>query len=271
MKMESLNIGIFGCSGRMGRTLLAEVINTHGCTLSGGLVSGSSSALGKDLGELAGLDTLGLVATDDIESFVSQADVIVDFTSPSSTLECVEICTRLKTPVVIGTTGLTGSQISELENYAKDNVIVFAPNMSIGVNLLLGLVEKVAATLDDSVDIEIVEMHHKHKVDAPSGTALGLGRAAAEGRNVALSDVACYSREGQVGERQKGEIGFATLRGGDVIGEHSVIFADEGERIELTHKASSRNIFARGAIRAAIWTQSSGNGLFSMQDVLGLN
>lgn len=270
MKTSDITIGILGCSGRMGRTLLAEIIATEGCRLSGGLVLKKDPAVGRDLGELAGGDPLGITASDDMESFVGEADVIIDFTSPASTLECASLCARQNTALVVGTTGLTGEQIAELEGFSNKTSIVFAANMSVGVNLLLGLVEKVASILDDSVDIEIIEMHHKHKVDAPSGTALALGKSAADGREVALADVACYTREGQTGERERGEIGFATLRGGDVVGDHTVIFADEGERIELTHKAGDRRIFARGAVRAARWLADKENGLYSMKDVLGL-
>jgi 4-hydroxy-tetrahydrodipicolinate reductase len=270
MTTETLKIGIFGCSGRMGKALLAEVINSNDCQLSGGLVTEHSSNKGRDLGELAGLEPLGIATTTDIDSFLSDADVVIDFTSPTSTLKLASLCVNSDTTLIVGTTGLSDEQIETLDGYAKHTAIVFAPNMSVGVNLLLGLVEKVAATLDESVDIEIVEMHHRHKVDSPSGTALGLGKAAADGRKVALSDVACYARDGIIGERPPGEIGFATLRGGDVVGEHTVIFADEGERIELTHKASSRTVFARGAVRAAKWAAEKPAKLYSMKDVLGL-
>ncbi len=266
-----MKIGILGCSGRMGRNLLKEVISTDGCFLSGGLSKAESDFIGYDLGLLAGLDNLGITVSDDVESFVSEADVIIDFTTPASTMNCLELTSRLNTAHIIGTTGLSGEQISNIENYAKKIPIVHSHNMSMGINILSNLVEQVARTLDDSFDIEIVEMHHKHKVDAPSGTALTLGKAAADGRNIALHDVARKTRDGQIGERETGEIGFSTIRGGDVIGDHTVIFAGNGERIELTHKASNRSIYASGAVRAAIWIEGKSSGLYSMKDVLGLS
>ena len=270
MNNDLVKIGIFGCSGRMGRNLLKEVLETEGCILSGGLEHSKSSFLGVDIGELIGQDKIGIAVNDDIENFVGESDVIIDFSNPSATLNLAEVAARQKTALVIGTTGFSGDQQGELESFARSTPIVAAYNMSVGVNTLLGLVEKVAATLDDSYDIEILEMHHNKKIDSPSGTAISLGKAAADGREVALSDVSRKTREGIIGERPRGEIGFATLRGGDVIGDHTVIFAGNGDRIELTHKASNRTIYASGAVRAAKWVTQQDVKLYSMKEVLGI-
>ncbi len=266
-----MKIAILGCAGRMGRTLLKETLDTEGCTLAGGLEPKGGLHLGTDIGVLAGEGEIGIAVTDDLETLAGAADALIDFTTPAATITAAEACARHKTVHIIGTTGLTAKQQEQLERYAKETPIVFAPNMSVGVNLLAVLAEKVAAALSATdFDIEVLEMHHNQKVDAPSGTALLLGRAAADGRGVALSDVARYTREGNTGARKKGEIGFATLRGGDVIGDHTVMFAGAGERIELTHKASSRAIYARGALRAAKWANGKKPGLYSMKDVLGI-
>ena len=265
-----MKIGILGCAGRMGRTLVKEVLETEGVELSCGLEPHDSPLIGKDIGTLIGNDQIGVAVTDDLESFVSNADAVIDFTAPAATIATAEAAARHNTIHIIGTTGLDSGQEEQLRQYARNIPIVYASNMSVGVNLLLHLIEKVAATLDEQFDIEIVEMHHNQKVDAPSGTALALGKAAADGRNVALADVACKSREGHTGKRPQGEIGFATLRGGDVVGDHTVIFAGAGERIELTHKASNRTIYAKGAVRAALWAANQQPGLYTMQDVLGL-
>jgi len=265
-----MRIGIIGCAGRMGRTLISEILASEGLQMSGGLERPGSEYVGVDLGQLAAVDNIGITASDDLETFVSEADAIIDFTSPSSTIACAEAVSRMGKIHIIGTTGLSEEHKEKLREYAKKAVIVLSPNMSVGVNILLALTEKAAAILNDSYDIEIVEMHHNKKVDAPSGTALALGTAAADGRNVNLNDVAKKSRDGQIGPREKGEIGFATLRGGDVVGDHTVMFAGPGERIELTHKASSRTIFAHGALMAAKWAKGKKHGLYSMKDVLGL-
>lgn len=263
-----MKIGIIGCAGRMGRTLIKEIFSTKGCTLSGGVERKGSAYVGEDLGKLIGEETIGIAVTDDMENLVASSDAVIDFTSPASTLACAELAAKHKTAHIIGTTGLSGDDKAKIEGFAKKTAIVISPNMSIGVNLLISIVEQVAAKLDDSYDIEVLEMHHNKKVDAPSGTALALGRAAADGRKTALPDVQKLSREGQVGARPKGEIGFATLRGGDVIGDHTVIFAGEGERIELSHKASNRQIYSRGAVKAAIWTKNRKPGLYSIKDVI---
>ncbi|WP_142849284.1 4-hydroxy-tetrahydrodipicolinate reductase [Telmatospirillum sp. J64-1] len=265
-----MKIGIVGCAGRMGRMLVQEVLATEGVELSGGTERKGSDAVGRDLGELVGAGAAGvLVGTDPHELFRS-SDAVIDFTAPAATVQHAALAADCRCVHVIGTTGLTAEQEQELRDAASRTAIIWAPNMSLGVNILLAAVEQVARALDPDYDIEIVEMHHRHKVDAPSGTALGLGRAAAKGRGVALDEVWCKARDGLTGARPRGEIGFATLRGGDVVGDHTVIFAAEGERVELTHKASSRTVFARGAVRAARWGHGKPPGLYSMRDVLGL-
>lgn len=266
-----MKIGIIGCAGRMGRTLVKDVYLHEGCELSGGTERSGSEYIGQTIGTLIGVETPNIFITDDTEALVTQSDAVIDFTTPENTLALAALTAKHKKAHIIGTTGLDESQHKALASFAEQTAIVHSHNMSVGVNILLDLVEKTAARLEaDSCDIEIVEMHHRYKVDAPSGTALALGEAAAKGRNVALSDVACYAREGHTGARPTGEIGFATLRGGGVIGDHTVIFAGEDERIEITHKAGDRSIFAHGAVRAALWTKGQKPGLYSMKDVLGL-
>ena len=268
--MTDLRIGVVGCSGRMGRMILRTIAATPGCAIAGGSEAPGSPALGEDLGGLAGLGALGLTVGDDAAALFARSDAVIDFTVPAASAAHAALAARAKVAHVIGTTGLDAEQTAAIGRAAARAPIVLAANMSLGVNVLLALVERVASVLDADYDIEIVEMHHRHKVDAPSGTALALGRAAATGRTVDLAAVAQKVRDGATGPRRRGDIGFATLRGGDVAGEHSVIFAGEGERIELTHKASSREVFARGAVKAALWTRGKPPGLYSMQDVLGL-
>ncbi|MDG3440408.1 4-hydroxy-tetrahydrodipicolinate reductase [Nitrospirillum amazonense] len=266
-----MRIGIVGCGGRMGRMLMREVLGTPGATLSGGTMRPGNLDLGRDLGTLAGLDPAGIVSTSDVDALFAASDAVIDFTTPAGTAVHAALAGHHGTALVVGTTGLTPDQQAAIDTASETAALVQAPNMSLGVNLLLALVEDVARTLGPDVwDIEIVEMHHRHKVDAPSGTALGLGRAAAAGRGVDLAAVSDRVRDGHTGAREAGHIGFATLRGGDVVGDHTVIFAAEGERIELTHKAGSRAIFARGAVRAAIWAGGKAPGLYTMRDVLGL-
>ena len=269
--MDDYRIGVVGCSGRMGRMILHCLQDTAGCAIAGGTEVAGSPAVGRDLGEVAGLGPLGVKIGDDPEALFDVADVVVDFTAPQASVALAGLAARSGKAHVIGTTGLTTAQEAELAQAAGAATIVHAANMSLGVNLLLSLVEQVARSLDPDYDIEIVEMHHRHKVDAPSGTALALGLAAAAGRGVELDTVAQRTRDGHTGARRAGDIGFATLRGGDVTGEHSVIFAADGERIELTHKASNREVFARGAVKAALWTRGKPAGLYSMKDVLGLS
>ena len=265
-----MNIGVAGCAGRMGRMLVATVLQTPGARLVGGSERPGHDAIGADLGALAGHAPAGIPVADDAEAMFEVADVVIDFTAPGLIARHARLAVDHGTALVVGTTGLKPEHETALEDAAAEVAVVQAANMSVGVNLLLGLARQVAAILDDGFDIEIVEMHHRHKVDAPSGTALALGKAVAEGRGVVLDEVVARVRDGIIGPRARGEIGFATLRGGDVVGEHTVIFAGEGERIELTHKASSRAIFARGAVRAALWTKGRGPGRYAMRDVLGL-
>ena len=265
-----MRIGVIGCAGRMGRANLREILAADGLTLAGGVERGGHPDLGADLGVLAGLDPLGLAAGEDVRALVAASDAVIEFSSPAATLANAAICAELGCAHIIGTTGLTGEQERRLRELATRTAIVWAPNMSLGVNLLLGLVEQVARALDTSFDIEILEMHHRAKVDAPSGTALALGRAAARGRGVELASVERRARDGITGARPAGEIGFAVLRGGDVVGDHRIIFAGPGERIELAHLASDRRIYARGAVYAARWATIQPPGLYGMREVLGL-
>ena len=266
---HSLKVVIAGCSGRMGHALLEGVFADTDLVLHGALDRAEAPQLGRDAGEqFAKLS--GVKLTDDIESALKNADVLVDFTRPEASMLYLEACKKANVSMVIGTTGFSAEQKLAIEEAAKNVAIVFAPNMSVGVTLLINLVEQAAKVLNDGYDIEVVEMHHRHKVDAPSGTALRLGEAAAKGLGQNLADCAIYAREGVTGEREPGKIGFATLRGGDVVGDHTVVFAGIGERVEITHKASSRATFAVGALRAAKFLAGKKSGLFDMQDVLSL-
>ena len=265
-----MNIGIIGAAGRMGRMLIAEVLGHDGASLVGAVEGVGNAALGQDAGLLAAVGAAGVTVGDDAGALFAACDAVLEFTSPEASLAHAALAASTQTIHVIGTTGLDPAQEAALAAAAKRTAIVWAPNMSLGVNLLMGLVERVAAALDDDYDIEIFEVHHRYKVDAPSGTALGLGAAAARGRGVELDDVAIRGRDGITGARARGAIGFASLRAGDVVGDHSVTFAADGERIELAHRATDRRIYARGALRAALWAQGKGPGLYSMSDVLGL-
>ena len=264
-----MKIGIVGCSGRMGQMLVNAVLQTKGAVLSGGTERPGSPSLGQDVGKPLGVAT-ALTVTDDPAALFAASDAVIDFTSPAATHRHAELALAAGTALIVGTTGLSAEDEAQLRRASSGVPVVYAPNYSVGVTLLSVLVERAAAALGNDYDIEIVEMHHRHKVDAPSGTALGLGRAAAKGRQVALDAVWRKSRDGHTGARPAGEIGFATLRGGDVVGDHSVIFAGDGERVELTHKASNRSVFASGAVRAALWTQGRTPGLYTMIDVLGV-
>ncbi|WP_419902956.1 4-hydroxy-tetrahydrodipicolinate reductase [Kiloniella sp.] len=266
----SNKIGIVGCAGRMGRMLTEVIGRTDGCVVAGGTELPGSPNLDKDLGELAGIGTLGVVVGEDPTALFQSCDVVIDFSVPTATLNHAKLAAETGCSLVVGTTGMTNEQVAELEAAGANTSIVFARNMSLGVNLLMSIVEQVASSLDEDYDIEVVEMHHRHKVDSPSGTALALGEAAASGRGVDLDKVADKVRDGIIGARKRGDIGFATLRGGDVVGDHSVIFAAEGERIELGHKATNREVFARGAVKAANWLEGKPNGFYDMRDVLGL-
>jgi len=268
--MEKTRIGVVGCSGRMGRMILRTLAAVPECAIAGGTEAPGAAAAGDDIGGLAGLGPLGMVVGDDPAALFARCDAVIDFTTPAASAAHAEMASRARVAHVIGTTGLDEAQMATIGRAAAQTAIVHAPNMSLGVNVLLALVTRAAMALDANFDIEVVEMHHRHKVDAPSGTALALGRAAATGRRVDLDAVAQRVRDGITGPRRRGDIGFATLRGGDVAGDHTVIFAGDGERIELTHKASSREVFARGAIKAALWAHGKPPGLYAMTDVLGL-
>jgi 4-hydroxy-tetrahydrodipicolinate reductase len=268
--MAELRIGISGCAGRMGRMLVAEVAATPGCALAGGVDAPTSRELGKDIGELAGIGAVGLTAGSDVAALLAAADVVIEFTTPEASLAHAALAAKAKKALVIGTTGLDDKAHQALLAAAKSAPILWAPNMSLGVNWLLALVEQTAQRLGEDYDIEILEMHHRHKVDAPSGTALALGKAAAAGRAIDLAAKSQRVRDGITGARQRGDIGFATLRGGDNAGEHRVIFAAEGEQIELAHRATSRRVFARGAVAAAQFLAEQTPGLYAMTDVLGL-
>lgn len=265
-----MKLAIAGAAGRMGRVLTRIVNETPGTEVAGGLEPKGSPHVGADMGELAGLGRLDVAVSDDPLTLLSHIDGIIDFTVPAATLALAELAAQARIVHVIGTTGISAAGEAQIKAAARHARIIKSGNMSLGVNLLASLVRKVAATLGEDYDIEIVEMHHRHKIDAPSGTALMLGEAAAQGRGIALGERSVRSRDGHTGARTPGDIGFATLRGGSVVGEHTVIFAGETERIELTHKASSREMFASGAVRAALWGMDRPPGLYAMTDVLGL-
>ncbi|MCB8840761.1 4-hydroxy-tetrahydrodipicolinate reductase [Aurantimonas sp. VKM B-3413] len=267
-----MRLVVLGAAGRMGRTLVQIVAQTPGAELSAALEQPNSPALGRDAGALAGVDELGVTVAADPEAALEGADGILDFTVPSVSTGYARRAAERGLVHVIGTTGFSADEEAEIAAAAERAVIVKSGNMSLGVNLLAGLVEQAARALGPAAfDLEVLEMHHKHKVDAPSGTALLLGEAAAKGRGIDLAETSVRSRDGHTGARPEGTIGFATLRGGSVVGEHTVILAGEGERIELTHRATDRAIFARGAVAAALWAKDRPAGLYSMRDVLGLN
>ena len=263
-------IVVTGASGRMGRMLVRAVLDSGRARLAGALERPGHDWIGRDLGEAMGGAPLGVVVGDDpLEAFAA-ARAVLDFTAPDATVEFAGIAAQARLVHVVGTTGFDDAQLAAIRAAARHATVIRAGNMSLGVNLLTLLARKVAEALDADYDIEIVEAHHRHKVDAPSGTALMLGAAAAEGRGVALSEVADRARDGITGERRRGAIGFHAVRGGDIVGEHEVIFAGEGERISLRHVASDRAVFARGALKAALWGLDKGPGEFDMLDVLGL-
>lgn len=267
--MPKTKIVIAGVTGRMGYALLEGVFADAELQLHGAVDRADSAQIGRDAGEQFGKKA-DVKITGDVDIALKDADVLIDFTRPEATLQYLQACKKAQVKHVIGTTGFTAEQKELIESAAKEIAIVFAPNMSVGVTLLINLVEQAAKVLSEGYDIEVVEMHHRHKVDAPSGTALRLGEAAAQGLGKQLKDCAVYAREGVTGERETGTIGFATLRGGDVVGDHTVVLAGVGERVELTHKASSRATFAQGALRAAKFLQNQSSGLYDMRDVLDL-
>ncbi len=262
-------IAITGAAGRMGRTLLEAVHQAEGAQVSAAIEQPGNAFIGKDAGELAGLGTFGVAIRDSLEAVKNDFDVLIDFTAPEATLANAKFCAAHGKKLVAGTTGLSEAQKAELAKYAQQTAIMFAPNMSVGVNLSLKLLELAAKVLGDDVDIEIIEAHHRHKVDAPSGTALRMGEVIANALGRDLKECAVYGREGKEGPRARKTIGFETIRAGDIVGDHTVMFAAEGEILEITHKASSRMTFARGAVRAALWLDNKNAGLYDMQDVLG--
>lgn len=257
-----MKIAIAGAAGRMGQMLIREIERTDGCSLSAALEGSGSKAVGSETG--------GVKITSDAAAAVVASEVLIDFTVPAATVAHARVCADKGVSMVIGTTGLDPEQTKAIHEAAKKVPILWAANMSLGVNILLALVEKTASMLDPAYDIEVLEMHHRHKIDAPSGTALALGKAAAAGRKVKLDDVWRKSRDGHTGARPAGEIGFATLRGGEEVGVHTVMFAAAGERLELNHRAFSRETYASGAVRAALWLKDRKPGLYGMKDVLGL-
>jgi 4-hydroxy-tetrahydrodipicolinate reductase len=263
-------IAITGAAGRMGRNLIEACHATDGLEVTVALEHPDSSLLGSDAGELAGVGTLGVSVGADISAVTDDFDVLIDFTRPAATLANLAACRAAGRRMVIGTTGFTDEERTQISAAADDVAVVFAPNMSVGVNLCLKLLDMAARVLGDEVDVEVIEAHHRHKVDAPSGTALRMGEVVADALGRDLKDCAVYGREGHTGERDRRTIGFETIRAGDIVGDHSVLFAGTGERVEITHKASSRMTFASGAARAAAWLMDHEQGLFDMQDVLGL-
>lgn len=266
----ALKIGIVGAGGRMGRQLIQAVNNAEGVELGAAFERKGSSLVGSDAGELAGVGALGIMVSDDVAKNVANFDLLIDFTRPEGTLEHIAICVENKKQMVIGTTGFDDAGKEAIKAASNKIGIVFASNYSVGVNLVFKLLEKAAKVMGDYCDIEVIEAHHRHKVDAPSGTALSMGEHIAKTLGRDLKTHGVFERNG-ITERKRDEIGFATIRAGDVVGEHSVWFADEGERVEIAHKASSRMTFANGAVRAAKWLSTKQNGLFDMTDVLDLN
>ena len=264
-------IAVVGAAGRMGKTLIEAVQLADGAQLSAAVDRADSSLVGADVGELVAQGKIGVNLAGDLSAVLDQFDVLIDFTHPSVTLKNLEVCRQAGKAMIIGTTGFSPEEKQLLADAGKQIPIVFAANFSVGVNLCLKLLDTAARVLGDDVDIEIIEAHHRHKVDAPSGTALRMGEVVANALGRDLQKVAVYGREGQTGARERETIGFATVRAGDVVGDHTVLFAADGERVEITHKASSRMTFAKGAVRAALWLHKREPGLYDMQDVLGLN
>ncbi|PPR79736.1 MAG: 4-hydroxy-tetrahydrodipicolinate reductase [Alphaproteobacteria bacterium MarineAlpha2_Bin1] len=269
--MSLLNIGVSGCSGKMGKTLIKLVSDHNDCNIASGLEAENNPDVGKNLGKLINSENISAVATSNRKKFFECCDIIIDFSTPDSTFENIKFAKKYAKGLVIGTTGLNKEIERDIEIAAQYVPIVYSANMSIGINILIELVKKLSGTLSkEEFDIEVFEMHHKHKVDAPSGTALALGKAAAIGRKIDLLNNFEVSRDGINSKRKVGNIGFASLRGGSVTGEHSVLFASDHEIIELKHKAENRSLFAAGAIKAAIWLSKKNSGLYSMRDVLNL-
>ncbi|MCW8923256.1 MAG: 4-hydroxy-tetrahydrodipicolinate reductase [Gammaproteobacteria bacterium] len=265
-----INIAVTGAAGRMGRALIDACNQAEACQLSAAIEHSGNPLVGSDAGDIVGIGSLGVTLVDNLSEVKDQFDVLIDFSSPEATLENLAFCIANDKSIVIGTTGFSDEQKQHISDAAKRISVVFAPNMSVGVNLCFKLLDIAARVLGDDVDIEVIEAHHRHKVDAPSGTALRMGEVVADALGRNLDECAVYGREGISGERDRKTIGFETIRAGDIVGDHTVMFAAEGERVEITHKASSRMTFANGAVRASIWLKDQGAGLYDMQDVLGL-
>lgn len=265
-----MRVAIIGASGRMGKNLIDAVNQTEGLTVSAAIERPDSSLIGADAGELAGVGKLGVKVVGSLESVVDDFDVLIDFTTPETTVGNLAVCVAHNKKIVIGTTGFDEIGLGAIDKAAESIAIIFAANFSVGVNLCLKLLKQAAEVLNEGYDIEIIEGHHRHKVDAPSGTALRMGEVVAETLGRDLKTCAVYGREGITGARDPSTIGFATVRAGDIVGDHTVLFATEGERVEITHKASSRMTFAKGAARTCSWVAHKDKGLFDMQDVLNL-
>lgn len=263
-------VAVIGAAGRMGKTLIEAIQQAEGATLTAAIERPESTLIGADAGELAGVGKLGVNIVGDLQQVLDDFDVLIDFTHPTSTLVNLEVCRAAGKAMVIGTTGFSEDEKQLIAKAGEQVPVVFAPNFSVGVNLTLKLLDMAARVMGDEADIEIIEAHHRHKVDAPSGTALRMGEVVADALGRDLQKVAVYGREGQTGARDRETIGFATVRAGDVVGDHTVLFATEGERVEITHKASSRMTFAKGAVRSVVWLGDRKSGLFDMQDVLSL-
>lgn len=263
-------IAIAGAAGRMGKALITATNMNSAAALSAATVRPGSSLVGVDIGEFGGIGKNQIAMADDLAKVIAQFDVLIDFSSPTATLQHVKICAAHKKPIVVGTTGFSDAEKSELLSYQAQIPLLLSANFSTGVNLCFKLLDIAARVLGDEYDIEVYEAHHRHKVDSPSGTAVRMGEVLANATNRDLKKVAVYGREGQIGARPRDTIGFATVRGGDVVGDHTVMFMADGERVEITHKASNRLAFANGAVRAAVWLQNQKPGLYDMQDMLGL-
>jgi 4-hydroxy-tetrahydrodipicolinate reductase len=265
-----LNIAVTGAAGRMGRNLIQSCFENSNCQLGAAIEHESSPFIGKDAGEISGIGTSGIKLVSQLSDVTADFHTLIDFTRPEVTLKNLQYCVANGKNIIIGTTGFSDDEKQQIADAAKSIGIVFAPNMSVGVNLCFKLLDVAARVLGDDVDIEVIEAHHRHKVDAPSGTALRMGEVVADALGRNLDDCAVYGREGVSGERDRKTIGFETIRAGDIVGDHTVMFAGIGERVEITHKASSRMTFANGAVRAALWLEHQNNGLYDMQDVLDL-
>jgi len=265
-----LNVAIGGANGRMGKTLIQAIQEIPEISIGAASVIENSPDLGKDVGLIGGVDPLHVVTVDDLEQVIDDFDLLIDFTGTEATLMHLDLCCKYGKQMVIGTTGFTEDEKQHIHAAGEEIALVFAPNMSVGVNVLFKLIEQATRVLGESSDIEIIEAHHRHKVDAPSGTALKMGEVAAHVLGRQLAEVAVYGREGIIGEREDKTIGFETIRAGDIVGDHTIMFASPGERIEITHKSSSRMTYANGALRAAMWLQDKDKGIYSMQEVLGL-